>query len=518
MKYSPSYPPQLTPAERRANRYRAAEEALSASAKHAKQEPTPVDLQIRTLKQTAALLNYYALEAQSDVTRLRSLLRERNVDEEEYEAARVKRWLQEKREQVLQKESGFIQTQVQLVSSGVVPQSDPEDDKFQRNLKRFIVGNDKARRRVEPSGDCTRRVVTRRNVSPMRLQNTAKARRTDFRKPYNSPSSRKRRPRISQKPNYSFPLDDDNVSISSGRGGRVTIYRTSLPKPAWNRESVMLDLPHTPMPSYAQNLLDHFDEQSGSISLPLRRFSTRRSKPIQPPPTLPPLDLSNPTEAEAPQPTVTIAPAPTLLRTSLEAAPAPERKPSSKSSFKRRSRPPSSDVNRPSVHFESDHSVWDFFSKSSSTLSTPGPNKLVKRQKKRSFFGNSESPSALALLISRPKALRRPSQTAMGTSSRTSVASASTSDIPEFTPKMSLQLAPPTQEEEELYREAMSAIPSPPSTPTRPGRASGRGLAKRLSQVELFGSPIKELRRAKSFRDLGFRRETSQATVVTEET
>lgn len=93
---------------RRLKRYSLAETKLAATLQKCAIEPSPQELQIRALEQATSVLSAHAKDSQETAERLRALLADRETDPETFEALQRDRWMQEKRQLAVDRESKVI--------------------------------------------------------------------------------------------------------------------------------------------------------------------------------------------------------------------------------------------------------------------------------------------------------------------------------------------------------------------------------------------------------------------------
>ena len=94
---------------RRRQRYLRAEQALVSSLKQCGPEPTVQELQIRALEQVTGILSAHAREARDRSAKLRELLGSKDLDPQTYLAMQKERWMEEKRQIVVDSEIKAMQ-------------------------------------------------------------------------------------------------------------------------------------------------------------------------------------------------------------------------------------------------------------------------------------------------------------------------------------------------------------------------------------------------------------------------
>ncbi|KAF9012228.1 hypothetical protein BDZ89DRAFT_1119023 [Hymenopellis radicata] len=167
--------PSPRPDEARQRRYSQAEQALVATARHTFAEVSPRELQIRTLRQAAALLSSRSEDARSRAAHVRALLNDRNTDPSEFESLKRERWREERRLAAAEDEAKVISDQLAALATTDSDAPAPSISRKQANLLRFLNSHGsvkpKPKHKTIPSlKDDRMRRVTMSAASPMRLR------------------------------------------------------------------------------------------------------------------------------------------------------------------------------------------------------------------------------------------------------------------------------------------------------------------------------------------------------------
>ncbi|KAG6889011.1 hypothetical protein C0995_004479 [Termitomyces sp. Mi166 len=177
--------------QRRMQRYSVAEGDLARQFEKCQSEASPVDLQIRTLKEVTSMLSAHARDARERAEKLRGLLVDRDMDPETYESLQRERWLQEHRQNAVDQEAKAVQQQLTILSNGstqgnVSDRSKGTDgeERRRRNLIKFLDDSNKRpsvriRKTTSVLVERPQKRRTMDKVSPMRLR-TSIVSRTSF--------------------------------------------------------------------------------------------------------------------------------------------------------------------------------------------------------------------------------------------------------------------------------------------------------------------------------------------------
>lgn len=177
---------------RRLKRYSAVEEELAASFKLCSTEASPQELQIRALKQAMSTLSFHAQETRERVERLRGVLADRKAEPEVYEKLQRERWMEEKRQLVVDQETKAVLQYLEVLnksSSGhthlpTVPQPPTPtltaEARRRANLLMFLTSTQtqapiRSRRSSSTSFEHTLRRRTMDRVMPMKLRSSLPA-------------------------------------------------------------------------------------------------------------------------------------------------------------------------------------------------------------------------------------------------------------------------------------------------------------------------------------------------------
>jgi hypothetical protein len=100
----------------RAQRYSTVEQELETSFKQCSTELSPQELQIRALKQVMSILSSHAQESRARVARLRTVLADRKAEPEIYENLQRERWMEEKRQLVVDEETKVVSQHLEALN------------------------------------------------------------------------------------------------------------------------------------------------------------------------------------------------------------------------------------------------------------------------------------------------------------------------------------------------------------------------------------------------------------------
>ncbi|KAG6886364.1 hypothetical protein C0992_004370, partial [Termitomyces sp. T32_za158] len=170
--------------QRRKQRYTAAEEGLVRQFEKCQSETSPVDLQIRALKEVTSILSARARDARERAEKLRGLLADRDVDPVTYESLLRERWLQEHRQDAVVEEAKAVQQQLTVLNDGSTQSNmsdrnarTDQEERHRRNLIKFLDESNKRSSVRSHNTDpfLVERLQKRRTmdkVSPMYLRTT----------------------------------------------------------------------------------------------------------------------------------------------------------------------------------------------------------------------------------------------------------------------------------------------------------------------------------------------------------
>ncbi|CAL1716108.1 unnamed protein product [Somion occarium] len=302
-------------------RYSREEDALKSALQSCTAEPTDRELQIRAIEKAIALLKTHAIDAQERAKRLRAVLSDRDLEPETYQSLQRERWIEEHRSKARSDESKALLEMVTKLKASTGSLIDPPvttGSKLYANLSQFFsysptrVSLSSSSRRIWDDSIFRHRTIS--DVRSLRLRSTAAT------SALSSPVGRRIRSK-SMGRKYAAP-DNRSVDTPYTRGagrfkelsggtmpraatttmsaqvtspaallfqdaGVATIFTSATPR---SREELTAEVEHVELPSYAQDLMDEFDDIDGDITLPnLPSQSSTRAQPVPvgQPPSLP---------------------------------------------------------------------------------------------------------------------------------------------------------------------------------------------------------------------------------------
>ncbi|KAG6907056.1 hypothetical protein DXG01_010742 [Tephrocybe rancida] len=178
--------------QRRIRRYSVAEEELARQFEKCQAETSPLELQIRALKEATSLLGAHAQDARERAEKLRGLLVDRDMDPDAYESLKRERWLQEHRQGAVDEETLVVQQQLAALGNvSLQPKrlertvQMAEEERRRRNLCNFLdASNKRSSVRLRKGASVLferphkRRTMDR--VTPMHLRTTSNLSRASF--------------------------------------------------------------------------------------------------------------------------------------------------------------------------------------------------------------------------------------------------------------------------------------------------------------------------------------------------
>ncbi|KAG6865008.1 hypothetical protein C0991_005696 [Blastosporella zonata] len=178
--------------QRRMQRYSIAEEELARKFRKCRAERSPLELQIRTLKEATSILSAHAQDARERAEKLRGLLADRDMDPEAYESLKRERWFQEHRQGAADEEKRAVQQQLNLLSNPPPQATElqangetPKERRCRQNLINFLESSAtlppvRIRKATSILIERPHRRRTMDRVSPMRLCTTSTVSRASF--------------------------------------------------------------------------------------------------------------------------------------------------------------------------------------------------------------------------------------------------------------------------------------------------------------------------------------------------
>ena len=154
---------------RRLARYSASEQALAESFQHCQIQQLPQELHLEALQKANSILNALAADTRDAVDRLRALLANRSAEPTLYRSIQQQRWMEEKRDVVLDQLSKTLRMELARLSSStnisqtLALDSKSSNSKSNMNLVKFF---ESSRRRTPVRSRTRRRMPLPRGKQP----------------------------------------------------------------------------------------------------------------------------------------------------------------------------------------------------------------------------------------------------------------------------------------------------------------------------------------------------------------
>ncbi|TFK35608.1 hypothetical protein BDQ12DRAFT_725898 [Crucibulum laeve] len=286
--------PTILKVQRRKYRYDKAEGSLAYSLWLCQREPSPHALRLRALEEVVTRLSAHADDAKASATRLRIALADREVDPAIYSALQRSRWMEEHRQEAMEKDIVCIRKHLSSLSESLEQDSiSPKTSTVQRRRESLLRFFETTRRElpISPRSKTSKKGLSPKAPLPLLLpqklnmisqaDSAASESVSDVLDSLMTPCS----------PAFSLPtatpiMPSKQISISSAGDGVVTIFQS---QPHAQASPVPSDLA-VAIPDYAWDLINNFSpngdgeltEISSTLSTHTCPIGTTRSSTLTP--------------------------------------------------------------------------------------------------------------------------------------------------------------------------------------------------------------------------------------------